>query len=311
MDFPAQPPDAFAGTSVDPNQRSALPVLIATAVSTALAVLAQHALMARGINVIGFHVNYILPLGAVLVGLVASLGGGIVAYNGGHRVTGRLLFAVSALLLAGYGASQYLTFRSAFPEGGGPGFIDWYEFSARSIRFSGKRGAGGALGGWGLAVRALQAAGFVLGGLIAPLILRSLPYCARCGRYRKTKELAVVGAGIPDKMFGNDAPERVEQRKQLLEAAQAARAEVFAAAAKADGPGAAALLDRHGPRARSKEAHAGNARIVFELAHCPGCGEGELKATLVTGQGKQIKREQLQAQSVTPPVAESLLMRGS
>src|SRR5205085_11899337 len=109
---------------------------------------------------------------------------------------------------------------------------------------------GEPLGALCLAVRALQIAGFVLGGLLAPLVLRLASYCDACGRYRKNRIVAVVPAGIPDKLIGNNSPERTAERNQRREAAEAMLQAVLRDVAGGDGAAAAAKLLQEGPLAK-------------------------------------------------------------
>ena len=229
----------------------------------------------------------------------------------GHRITGRVLFFCAAVLVAGYFAEQYLEYKLIFPDGTrrdgqSIGFWQFYELYGRSMRFTGKRSTGGALGGWGLGVLALRVAGFTLGGLVGPLVLRSKSYCAACGRYRNQRDLALVAAGIKPKLFGNDAPERVAQRTEKAQAAQALLAAVLADAAKSDGTSLAARLLIAGPASQKAEAAAADARLSFVLKACPQCGDGELVVNQITGQGKQVKTVEVARQPVGRALAEGL-----
>ena len=300
-------PGAFGGTTT--HDKSVLPVLAAGAVTTAATVFLAVKLF-DGVDVMGLH-YFVFPLGAGALGLVATIGFGLVAWKGGHRITAQVLLAAGALLVAGYAAHEWLLFQArvaGFRVPDSVTFASWFDVTTRHLRLAGRRGnMGGSLEEWGYAQRALDLAGFILGGLAAPLVLRKKPYCNSCGRYRKNEDLGVIAAGIPDKVFGNNSPERTEQRAGELSRAHAALARIYAATARADGPGAAQALSEAGPWGKRAVANAANARIAVSVSHCPGCGEGQLHAMMVTGQGKQIKTTPLSVQDVSAGVAQELL----
>ena len=312
MDFPASPSPDFAPPAASP-ERSPAPVLLAGAATTAAALAAQYFLNQQEINPLGFHLNYIIPAGAIGVGLVATGGFSLAAWKGGHRITGRVLFFCAAVLVAGYFAEQYLEYRQVFPDGRSRagkavGFWQFYEVYGRTMRFTSKRagGAGKSLGVWGLGVLALRVAGFTLGGLVGPFALRTKSYCAPCGRYRNERTLAVVAAGIKPKLFGNDSPERVAQRTEKAQAAEVLLSAVLADAAKGDGASLTTRLASAGPPDQKSAATAADTRLSFSLRACPQCGDGELVVSKITGHGKQIRTVEVARQPIGRAVAEAL-----
>jgi hypothetical protein len=313
MDLSANAPSDFASPALH-AERSVLPVLAAGAVSTAIALAVQHFVLMAGTSIMGWHINWVIPAGAMGLGIIASVGFGMAAWFGGRRITQRMLLAAAAVLVAGYFAQQYIEYRLIFPDGqrgsGEPiSFFEYYDLSARMMRFSSSKGSGkpGApLGAWGLGVRALQIIGFALGGLIVPFALKAHSYCEACGRYRNKRQIALVAAGIPDKLFANNSPERTAERTQRREAADAAVKAVLDAVAAGDGASAAEKLALAGPSAKKREANKADARIVFTLASCARCREGELELSVVTGQGKQVKTEKLVSVPAGPSVVEHL-----
>jgi hypothetical protein len=312
MELPSASPSEFAPIA-PASAKGPLPVLLAGAATTAAALAVHEIALRFDTNLLGMQANYVLPLGAMGLGLLASIGFCAAAYVTGRRVTGPLLLASAAVLVAGYFGLQYYEYRLRFPDGLAQdgsqlSFWDYYEWMARSLRYrSDKRGLGGPLGAWGFGVRALQVCGFALMGLVPLLTLRSRSYCGPCGRYRRSTELGLIQAGIPDKVFGNDSPERVAERAARAQQGEAALQRIVGLVSAGDGPGATAALAEAAPRAARKQADAANARLSLALAHCPRCREGELIVTRVTGQGKQIRRERLQAVAANAPAVEALL----
>lgn len=314
MEFPASPEGPYEAIA-PPAGKGPLPVLLAGAATTAAALALHHVLLRTGVDVMGFSLNFLLPVGALLLGLIATIGFGVAAWQGGRRIDRVILLGGLVVLLGGYLGGEVFEFNRRFPNGqpyGGRllGFWGSYQLSARQQRFSTRSGRlGSSAGDLGLVARGMQVALFVLGGLAAPLVLRKKPYCATCSRYRRSKSIAVVPAGLPPKVFGNNSPERVALRAEKAEAAQATLRAVLAAAAANDGAAVADRLQQDGPAARKREAGTCDARLHFDLHSCERCGEGELVAAMLTGQGKQIRRVELSRQPVKQPVTEALRLR--
>src|SRR5262249_699701 len=120
-------------------------------------------------------------------------------------------------------------------------------------------------------------------------------------------ELGLIQAGIADKVFGNNSPERVAERAQRAEHADASLQGIFALVASGDGPGAANALAQAAPAAPPKEPPAATLGFSLSVAHCQTCRQGELIAMRVTGQGKQMRTERHRAAPVSAPVVEALL----
>ena len=308
------PPDDFSGPgpALRP-ERSELPVLLAGAVTTGLALAGQLALQSAGTNVMGWYANYIIPVGALLVGLVASSGFGLASWLTGTKISGRLLALTITLLACGYAAATWFDYRHALPDGlAGDGtpvsFFAWFDFTSRSFAFKGKNGkAGEPLGLLGYGLRALEVIGFVGGGVMIPFGLKRQPYCEHCNLYMKKKSLAVVAEDLAPKLFGNKSPERMEQRARLADTSRSALEAILAAA----GQNAGALLEaaaQHGPLAKKREADKALSRVWFELVRCRSCNRGRLEVTRVRGQGKQTSRIKLTPRELQPAVVEGLAL---
>ena len=308
----APPPDDFSGPgpALRP-ERSELPVLIAGAATTGLALAGQLALQSAGTNVMGWYANYVIPIGAILVGLVASSGFGLASWLTGTKISGRLLGLTIAILACGYASAIWFDYRHALPNGLADGstpisFFTWFDFTSRSFAFEGKQGkAGEPLGLLGYGLRALEVIGFVGGGVLIPFGLKGLPYCEQCNLYMKKKNLAVVAEDLAPKLFGDKSPERMEQRARLVDTSRNSIEAILAAADK----NAGALLEataQHGPLAKKGEADKAQSRVWFELVRCRSCNRGRLEVTRVRGQGKQISRTKLEPRELTPAVVEGM-----
>jgi hypothetical protein len=197
----------------------ALIVLAAGICTTALALLGvrladttgEH-LMAEYVLVFGFVP---VPCGAFGVGLVASIGYGAASFITERKITGRLLLAMMALLIASYFIAQYIEYRLAIAEldGDAISFFAYYDYLTRFMSWG-----SGPVGDVGYVVRATELAGFVAGGLAAPAGLRYRPYCDACRCYRRSKTIAVVPIGADE----SDAHRRLQS---ILRAARAGSAD--------------------------------------------------------------------------------------
>ena len=303
-------PDDFSVPGLRP-ERSELPVLIAGSVTTGLALAGQLALQSTGTNVMGWYANYVLPVGALLVGLVASSGFGLASWLTGTKISGRLLGLTLLVLSCGYAGAMWFEYRHALPGGAaGDGtpisFLAWFDYMSRSFAFEGKNGkAGEPLGMLGYGLRVLEVIGFVGGGALIPFGLKGLPYCEACNLYMRKKNLAVVAEDLAPKLFGDKSPERLEQRARLADESRNAIEAILAASEKDAG----ALLEavaQHGPLARKGEADKALSRVWFELVRCRACNRGRLEVTRVRGQGKQTSRTKLAPRELQPGVVEGL-----
>jgi hypothetical protein len=297
-----------------PDQ-SGLPVLVAGAVTTALSLAGELALRSTGTNVMGWYVDYVIPVGALLVGLCASSGFAVASWVFGTKLSGRLLGLTLLLLACGYGAAQWFEFRHLFPGGRAKSgaevpFLLWFDFATRHFAFSDEHGrSGDPLGLLGYGVRALELVGFVGGGALIPWALRRQPYCDSCNLYMRKKTLAVLPANLPPKLFGDKTPERQEERARLAEQARLGTEAIFAAAAK-DAGAVLEAVEAHGPLSGRKAAEKASSRVHFELVRCRGCNRGRLRADMVTQQGRNVARVRIDERDVAPDVVEGIVLQG-
>ncbi|HUB07713.1 MAG TPA: hypothetical protein VMB50_11955 [Myxococcales bacterium] len=289
-------------------------VLLGGAASTGVALVAVYLLDQVGWNVMGWYGDYVIPIGALLVGLVASSGYGIASWATGTKISGRLLFLVVAMLTGGYFLAKYLQFRMLFPSGaqlddGTPlGFWSYFDLVTRAIAFEDETShqPGTALGLWGYGIRALEVVGFVGGGVAVPWVLRSKPYCEACQRYKRTRSLGTLAASVPAKRVSKKKVEafasyEASQAASLAQGQQAMTA-ILGAGSRGEGAAVRQLLSQHGSKVAGKLP----ARIEIALVHCKRCKQGELRGTMVTGQGRYIKRKLLSMQELAPAVVAEL-----
>jgi len=296
-------PDAnLSSASVGPQEeQSNFLVLVCGLATTALALLGVYILdrKADDFHIMGWYANYILPVGAVIVGVVASSGYGLASWFSGIKITRSLLWIVLALQLGAYFAAQYIEFKGLglIHKNGKPvGFVEYFDFAARSFAWKQKDGSPGEpLGMWGYAFRGLEILGFAAGGLIVPLALRKSPYCQACQRYMRTRELGFVPASVPAKKIKkSDEAGKAEQEAAQQQAFDRGQQTVETLKQSALGAKATdfqkALAEL---TAGKKQTLKLPARIGLHLVHCRRCYAGWLRANLLIGQGNEIKTTEL------------------
>ena len=202
--------------AAEPNSAPAMPpsrreqsyyvVLIPGAITSALALLGVYLLenSSNDFNIMGWYANYVLPVGAMLVGLVASSGYGVASWFSGVKITRMLLGAVLVFQLVVYFAAQHIEFshlQLAHRDGRPCRFFRVLRFGgAFALHWRGDNGQlGQPLGVWGYAFRLLEIVGFVGGSLIVPAVLLKHPYCQACQRYMRSKQLSLLAASVPAK----------------------------------------------------------------------------------------------------------------
>ncbi|MBI4230486.1 MAG: hypothetical protein HY608_06590 [Planctomycetes bacterium] len=289
-----------------PSRKAQMYVLLGGA-STSVGALSLTGWLARStgdFNVMGWYANYIIPIGPILVGLVAGSGYGIASWIRGVKITRGLLAAVLLLQCATYAYAQfdeYRTFAPAYEDGTPVPFTTYYDFVTRSIAFQSGAKEGKPLGAIGYGVRFLELLGFVFGAVFAPIVLKSKPYCERCSRYMKTRAVALVPAGLPPKQF----------KKEEYEAAEAYRKEQQTAFARGRGEAqgllAAVLAGRMEEAHRlcaaapvRKEIRQLTGRVAIDLSRCPSCSGGLLLARVFSGQGKDLRIESIGTVPLAP-----------
>jgi hypothetical protein len=297
------------------EEQSNFLVLVSGLATTALALLGVYLLDARteDFHIMGWYANYILPIGAVIVGVVASSGYGLASWFSGIKITRSLLWLILALQLAAYFAAQYIEFKGRhlvhIRDGTPVGFVEYFDAAARSFAWQQKDGSPGEpMGMWGYAFRGLEILGFAAGGLIVPLVLRKQPYCQTCRRYMRTRQLGLVPASVPVKkvkksdIAGAAAHEAEQQQafdrgKQTIEMLQQ-----HAASAKA-ADFQKILAELHPGK---KEAAKLPGRFGLELVHCKRCYAGQFVVKLLLGQGKNIQQTDFGSTELNSEFARSI-----
>jgi len=251
--------------------------------------------------IMGWYANYVIPAGAMIVGIAAASGYALTSWLTGTRISRGLLLAVLLLQTGAYVTAEYIEYRDVMDGlrgrglmfGPEPSFPQYYDFKARSFAWK-KEGAanqpGEALGGWGYVFTLLGAAGFILSGLIAPALLYAVPYCERCQRYMSRKVLGVLPASVPVKKVAKGDPAALEaharEQQQAAEGAEGAVARLRAAIAAGQTEAVhQELLAGGAVKANEKLPQ----RVRVSLTWCKSCQEGRVTIALVSGAGQALQ----------------------
>jgi hypothetical protein len=293
--FDGNPSVEYGGPREEKNSSF---VLLCGLATTAVALFGVYILdrVTEDFHIMGWYANYILPVGAIIVGVAASSGYGLASWFSGIKITRGLLWSVLGLQLLAYFVAQYIEFSGMHlvhrSTGQRVGFLEYFDLMARSFSWKQDNGQQGQpLGVWGYAFRLLEIAGFAGGGLIIPAVMRSVPYCQSCQRYMRTKQLVVFPGSVPArKVKKSDTAATAAYEAEQLKAYE-------------DGKQTWEKLKENATNARgtefrtkltelesgTKPAMKLPRRFSLKLVCCKRCSSGWLQVHELTGQGKQLK----------------------
>lgn len=262
------------------------------------------------LNPMGWYLWFIVPVGAIAVGWCAGSGYGLASWLTGVKIRRGLIGQVILLQIIAYFLAQYIAFRQ---QGFTYGFWEHYDRYTREITFKlnnhGQSTTTSPLGVWGYGVRALEVLGFALGGIIAPAILQSKPYCESCQVYMKSRTLGLLPAGVvPRKVKKSDLDgmKRYEAEQTACAEEGAKLLEETRLLALKDDP--AEFLGVFARFAsQKKDVGKRTTRIEGRMHHCPRCHFGLYRPRTITGQGKEIKTADLPDTDLPPDFVEGVL----
>jgi hypothetical protein len=314
------------------SNKRPMAVVACGVLSTALVLLGVYVVQAyENENIMGWYANYVIPAGAIIVGLAASTGYGIASWATGVKIRRGLLGVIVGLQLFAYFAAHYIEFRShgvlvykssmravTFPE--------YFHLTTTNLAWKSERRSdstpdigrhyrggvpvnggqedeetGTALGGLGYLVRLGELLGFVGGSLIVPVALLGHPYCELCQLYMKRKSLVWIPAsekgGFMPKL-GKAKQENVALQQQVMEEGQRQLEQACAAATGADVAGFRERLAAL--KVGSKKAKSLPARFHLQLVRCTCCSSGHLEPSIVSGRGRSTHTQKLGSMALSP-----------
>jgi len=131
--------------------------------------------------------------------------------------------------------------------------------------------------------------------------------------YMRSPVVALLPAGIVPKRVGKKKVQELADREAQASAAyaraQAGLARLMEAGKLGDAAAFAAAAAEEGPLARRRATGKLSARVQVKVVHCARCAAGELHASLLTGQGKQLKVTPLSVHPLEKGIAPRLLPR--
>src|SRR4051794_34820812 len=259
-------------------------VIVAGLFTTALSLLGIYLLdVFYDVSVMGWYANYVIPVGALLVGVCAGLGYGITSWITGVRIHKQLLWLIVLLQVWAYFAAEYVSFRAMGPlinkqTGAVLTFPHYYHVTAVNWAWKDEHTdkVGEPLGMAGYFFRLLEVVGFVGGSLIVPAALIKTPYCELCQAYMKTKTLLHLPAGPPARRIKKKDTVAMEAYQQELRAgmeqAETKLNELADAASAGDAPKFSEQIAAHLPT--SKAAAKLPVRVRLNLVRCKLCASG-------------------------------------
>jgi len=303
------------------RRRSMLPVLFAGGVTTALTLIGNSVMVAVSdgeFDLMSMYANLIIPIGPLLVGLIAGCGYGLMSWLTGVKITGKLLWLVLFCQLIAYVVAQFLSIlpiilyaQDAGLYGRGLGdvvkaFAHFFDEFTRSFEMvdQGKEATGVGMGTWGYGIRFLEILGFVGGGLIVPAITKTAPYCDRCKVYMKTKSLGLLPCGCPQRKVGKKDEAGQAAYAAEHEAGFLAAMEQLETIRKWAEEGQVSdlkrLIDPYQEKAARKETEQQTARLELKIQRCRNCHAGTLQAVVITGGGDTVSQEDLGKSPASP-----------
>jgi hypothetical protein len=290
------------------------PILLAGMATTCLTLFLLW-LAPDSVNLMGWYANRIIPVGAILVGLLAGLGYSIVSYRSGTRIGSGLLLAILALQIGAYFLAKYIEFRSvlaAFPEDREqlPSFWKFFDITTQAMAFKPKYGGEASpLGMWGYGIRFLEIGGFCLGTLIVPLILKTTPHCEACQRYKKTRFMCLIPmTAVPRKLNKKDPADLADFEREVETAQKQGEGQVktiLEHLGEGNIAGAVALLASLRPAMNTTNGLVD--RLRLDVIHCPSCNEGMVRTQRLLGQGNEIKTVPVGEQPLAGHYVQTLL----
>jgi len=246
----------------------------------------------KDFDIMGWYGLFIVPVGAILVGIGAGSGYGLMSWFKGRKITGSLLAVIVALLALAYAAAQWVEFKSLNLERYGVDFFKYFDVTTRSMTFKAGHSStpSGSLGLLGYLFRLLELAGFSLGGLFIPIMLRAKPYCENCLVYMRKGSRWWLPAAVPTQKISKKDPVAMQAYQREMDEAHKKGAGIInsliAAVKERDVSTFRSLLRDNGVDAKA-------ARKLFRsffltLHSCPQCRSGRLEMQSMAGQGDKV-----------------------
>lgn len=290
MSTPSQP--VAASSSSLPERSPGLLVYACGVGTTALVVVLVQVLNGAEFNAMGLYANGILPVGAILVGVLSGTGYALGSRFLNVKLSKGFVVGMIATGVGDWFALQYFEYASLLEQYRyAPtmlGYLDYLTQTATSMTFGrvGSSGEGTELGRAGYFFKALELSGFALGTMVPSWTLFAMPYCRRCRCYLKVEQTSFVVSALSHAeamkldRFSMKKPARTAALAEAQHLVQERAAEVLARIQQAPLAEVRAALGALDVVGKGKEKPA--AQVSFRLKKCPRCESHHVVATLVT-----------------------------
>lgn len=234
-------------------------------------------------NVMGWYVNAVIPVGALLVGIASGLGYAVASRVLQVKLSKAFVMGMITTAIIDYFAAQYLTYTHILeryhvsPES--YGFVAYIREISEGMSFQSRRSgeAGSPLGMWGYAFKFLEMSGYALGAMLPSLTVFGMPYCRSCQQYLKPHRSGHIHSqaqwSTVKKLGKKERLGALEEAIQTLADRSNEITGSIATAPLAETESALAGLDQ----TVQKDAAA---RVTFTLKKCPQCEAHHLTLTL-------------------------------
>jgi hypothetical protein len=213
------------------------------------------------VNLLGFYFYYFLPVGAVLVGVLAALGYTTVARLTRTPISGSVMILIFLIHLSAYFLMDYLLFSSMklvhVRDESPVGYWEYFDIVTRSIsrRSSFTQTTGRSFGIFGYLFRALEIGGYLFALFAIDVKDKSSEVCQKCRRTYDEKIIAALPAD----------PENIEKTQLVLD-------QLHDVLESGDTEALIELLGQS--RLPESEAKERLDVVRVRLRWCPGCFEG-------------------------------------
>jgi hypothetical protein len=266
-------------------------------------------LSAVGFDPMTFYIFFIVPVGALLVGLLAGSGYALMSWIRNSFVHFRskvIIFVLGALT---YVLAHYITYMALLAANDVPSeafsFFDYIRLLCENISYGDIHDDEGvALGKFGYLIQLVEWAGFAFGGIIPLLILQTIPYCHHCQRYKKPLLNVFINSEETKALLKK---QKKAAKTQIIEDAVAklvALSEPLLGQMETSSLQENIQLLENEPRKVAKDSIA---NLNIKLQKCPNCDEHTVRAFLqnVTVDGKaninEIRKMDVPAVQPTAP----------
>lgn len=274
-------------------------------------------------NIMGWYANYVIPMGAMIVGFVAGSGYALASWFTGARINRKLLMVVLLLQTICYVGAEYVEYRDVRNqwEKNGlvlketnelPTFFQYYDLKAKSFTWKPEHSDQpdsepiGTLGGYFFLL--LGAVGFIGAGAIAPAILMAVPYCQTCQRYMKTRQVGLLPASVmPKKIPAMEVIAKAAYEKEQQDAAANANESVKRLCEFATAGDFESFRKEFAAAPPAKVINKLPVRAAVSLIWCKTCNTGHIIPSVMKGHGKQIQTTKLSRTDVSADFVRGLL----